>query len=368
MAVSDGFGGVDGIDGIDGIGDGLGDAAEAGGAGASLTDAHRDEAIERLKRHAAPGGVLSSEALADRVRRVYLAQTRAGVDQVLADLPRDPPWSMPVGLPPVPGEELARRPPRPLPDRRRTLVLVLGGVALVLGVGGAAVAFAPTDDSEAEPGEQAAEPADDRLPASTLPQLAVPEAPATTATTVPTTLPPVPDADDLAGLGGIPGLDLTYELRKVGVDIEPGRYLSTGTATCYWERVKSFGGTLDDIIVNGAPSGDHVIVDVAASDAGLRTQGCDFRPYAPPAAPATSFGDGDWLVGSDIAPGTYRLTEKTSTFTGDASLCRWERAADFAHDFFDTIASDYPAGADVTVDLRPDERFTSDLCGTWTHL
>jgi hypothetical protein len=354
MAGSEMFGGIEGSDVASGSGSG------------SLSDADRDEAIERLKRHAAPGGVLTSEALADRVRRVSLAQTRVGIEQVLADLPRDPPWSMPVGLPPVPGEELARRPPRMRPDRRRTLALVLGGVALVLGVGGAAVAFAPVDDDAdsggSESDEQAADPGADRLPASTLPELAVPEV-APTTTTVATTLPSLPD-----GLSGIPEPDLTYVLQKVGVDIEPGRYLATPSQGCYWERVHSFGGTLDDIIVNGAPFGRHVIVDVLASDAGLRSQGCDFRPYAPPATPATTFGDGDWLVGSDVAPGTYRLSAEVNPFTGDASLCHWERAADFTHDFFDVIADDDPAGADVTVDLHPDERFTSDMCGTWTRV
>ncbi|HEV7758828.1 MAG TPA: DUF1707 domain-containing protein [Acidimicrobiales bacterium] len=350
--------------------EGLGGLDGAAGDGGVLTEGDRLDAIDRLKRHAGPGGALSAEALADRVRRVYQAQTRAGVDQVLADLPRDPPWSMPLGLPPVPGEELAPRPGHPPRDRRRTLVFALAGVVLVAGLAAAVVAFAPVDgddeDDQADQADQAGGDPGVELPApvSTLPPLAVPEVPATTSTTRPAvTTAPV----DLPDLSGAAGLGPAFVLQKVGQDIAPGRYLSTPEVQCYWERVKGFSGTLDDVIDSGVPFGKHVIVDVLASDAGLRSQGCDFRAYAAPAAPAAAFEDGDWLVGSDVAAGSYELTEMTSELTGDASLCAWERGRDFTHDIFTVIDSGYPAGAAVTVQLNVGERFSSDMCGTWTH-
>ena len=338
--------------------EGFGGSGGFEGHGAGLSEDDRTEAIERLKRHAAPGGVLSAEALADRVRRISQAQTRAGIDQVLADLPRDPPWSMPPGLPPVPGEELARRPAPPRAAPGRTLAFVLGGLAIVAGVAGALVVFASAGDDE----DRAAETPSTELPASTLPPLAIPEAPATTATTAATTTTSL-----VVDIGALPDIEPEFVLQKVGQDIPPGRYLSTPEVSCYWERVKSFGGTINDVIINGGSYGDHLIVDVLASDAGLRSQGCDFRPYAAPANPATTFGDGDWLVGSDVAAGTYRLTEKTSELTGDASLCAWERATGFDHDYDEILDYAYPAGADVTIELHGGERFTSEMCGTWTR-
>jgi hypothetical protein len=348
MAETDGPGDFAGFEGLD------------GGEGSSIERA-RTEAIERLKRHAAPGGALSAAELADRVRRVYLAQTRVGIDQVLADLPADPPWSLAPGLPPVPGQAPAVRQRRPPTTPWRRLGFVLGALVLLVGVGAAAVVASTGDDEDAgEPDEEEADGPARQLPESTLPPLAVPEAPATTeppaTTTVPTTAP------DL----GIGYVEPEFVLQKVGQDIAAGRYLSTPELTCYWERVKSFGGTLNDVIANGGSlSGQHVIVDVLASDAGLRSQGCDFRPYAPPPTPATTFADGDWLVGSDIAPGTYRLTQPLG---GEALMCAWERATDFTFGLEgDIIDYAYPAAPDPSVQVQAGERFTSMTCGTWTR-
>jgi hypothetical protein len=340
--------------------DGFAGWEDVAGPDATPIEQHRSEAIERLKRHAVPGGALSAAALADRVRRVYLAQTRVGIDQVLADLPADPPWALSPGLPPVPGQPPAYRMQRGVTSPWRRLGVVLGALALVAGVGVVMARAATDDGDEGEQDEQAEPPQPDR-PASTLPPLVVPDAPATTEpppTTTVTTLPAGPD------LGGVGYVEPVFVLQKVGQDIAPGRYLSTPELSCYWERVEGFGGTLEDVIANGGSlSGRHVIVDVLASDAGLRSQGCDFRPYAAPAAPATTFGDGDWLVGSDVVPGTYRLTGPA----GDRSMCAWERATNFTFGFEGGVIDyAYPAGDDVSVQLGSGERFTSMTCGTWT--
>ena len=69
---------------------------------------------------------------------------------------------------------------------------------------------------------------------------------------------------------------------RVGVDIQPGTYQTSGSATsCYWVRQSGFGGTLDEIIANEFTAPGAVIVTVAASDAGFKTQGCGIWTLSP---------------------------------------------------------------------------------------
>jgi len=89
------------------------------------------------------------------------------------------------------------------------------------------------------------------------------------------------------------------------------------------------------------------------------------RPTAterPTPAPRTSFGDGVWLVGTDIAPGTYR--------TQHGDRCWWERLSCFDGTHGCIIAYDYAnnVGASI-VEIRPsDAGFSSDNCGQWSLL
>jgi hypothetical protein len=65
--------------------------------------------------------------------------------------------------------------------------------------------------------------------------------------------------------------DGTY---RVGPDIQSGTYRSTATASgCYWERLKGFSGTLDDIIANYIGI-SPTIVAIAPTDVGFRSDGC----------------------------------------------------------------------------------------------
>ncbi|MFJ8732509.1 hypothetical protein [Streptomyces bauhiniae] len=70
-------------------------------------------------------------------------------------------------------------------------------------------------------------------------------------------------------------------------------------------------------------------------------------------------GDGDFRVGTDIAPGTYRST-------GNAHhSCRWERARDAEHRLRSVIANGHTTGTAV-VAIRPtDAYFRSTGCGDW---
>ncbi|MEU9857427.1 hypothetical protein [Streptomyces sp. NPDC047974] len=62
---------------------------------------------------------------------------------------------------------------------------------------------------------------------------------------------------------------------KVGVDIAPGTYKSTGNkdAECYWERAKDATHGVDSILANDNVTGTAV-VKVTAKDAYFKTAGC----------------------------------------------------------------------------------------------
>lgn len=60
---------------------------------------------------------------------------------------------------------------------------------------------------------------------------------------------------------------------RMGVDLQAGTYRSPGGESCYWERLRGFGGQTADIIVNGAGILPQT-VKIAPTDAGFRTQGC----------------------------------------------------------------------------------------------
>ncbi|MEU3840928.1 hypothetical protein AB0E88_12955 [Streptomyces sp. NPDC028635] len=62
---------------------------------------------------------------------------------------------------------------------------------------------------------------------------------------------------------------------KVGTDIAPGTYRSTGNTddSCYWERTKDAGHSIESIIANNNVSGSAVVT-ISASDAYFKTAGC----------------------------------------------------------------------------------------------
>lgn len=67
----------------------------------------------------------------------------------------------------------------------------------------------------------------------------------------------------------IPG-DGTY---RVGVDIAPGTYVSSGNSWCYWERLSDLDGTFNSIIANDNIAGQGVVT-IKSSDAAFSNSGC----------------------------------------------------------------------------------------------
>jgi hypothetical protein len=59
----------------------------------------------------------------------------------------------------------------------------------------------------------------------------------------------------------------------VTTDIKPGTYRNSGGGTCYWARLKGFGGTLNEVIANHL-SGGSTVVTIKSTDKGFKSSGC----------------------------------------------------------------------------------------------
>jgi hypothetical protein len=124
--------------------------------------------------------------------------------------------------------------------------------------------------------------------------------------------------------------------------------------------LSGFGGSLDDIIANDFGT-SHVIVDLAASDAGFRFSRCgSFTPYAPPAGPSDSFGPGDYVVNHQVVAGTYSAP--------GGSGCYWERLRGFGGSLSDLIDNDFGSTRPIVSISPGDAGFSSNRCGAWTRV
>ena len=152
--------------------------------------------------------------------------------------------------------------------------------------------------------------------------------PTSTPTSTPTPKP---------GLG--PG---TYQ---VGTDIQPGVHAGkTGTGildSCYWERLSGVSGEFDDLIANDNAIGQFY-VEILSTDKYFKVD-CDIIPlnkWPSPTKPLSEIAPGTYLVGRDIAAGTYR----GETGTGTLDSCYWERLSGVSGEFDDLIANDNATG------------------------
>ena len=145
-------------------------------------------------------------------------------------------------------------------------------------------------------------------------------------------------------------------------EIEPGLYKSEGSFV-YWERLAGFSGELDDIIANGNPMGTS-IVEIMSTDAGFNSNGSgkwvkiedDYVGEM-----ATSFGDGMYIVGKDIEPGTYKND-------GGSGLGYWARLSGFNGELENIIANGNPEGSVIVEISESDVGFHTFGSGTWTKV
>ena len=143
-------------------------------------------------------------------------------------------------------------------------------------------------------------------------------------------------------------------------DSAPGTYRNRTAGSCYWERLKGFGGSLDEIEANSASRGP-IVVTILQTDKGFHSRGCgvlsqDLSAITP--SPASPFGDGTYIVNTDVAPGRWR-----SDGTGS---CYWERLKSFGGTLDEIITNNASTGPSI-VEIAPGDRgFHSSGCGKWT--
>ncbi|MFC7850920.1 hypothetical protein ACFUTU_20865 [Arthrobacter sp. NPDC057388] len=153
--------------------------------------------------------------------------------------------------------------------------------------------------------------------------------------------------------------DGTY---RVGTQIKPGLYKSTGGSFCYWARLSGFSGSFDDIIENDIVSG-VTYVQILPGDVGFESDGCGNWTTVPSTgARATSITrDGTYRVGIDILPGTYYGYAAASDF------CMWTTLRGFSGEYTDIVDWDIPSGWVVVTIPSGVRGFAVDGCGTLTR-
>jgi hypothetical protein len=147
---------------------------------------------------------------------------------------------------------------------------------------------------------------------------------------------------------------------QVGKEIQPGTYRTReGASGCYYARLKGFSGSFDDIIANENADGPAVVT-IAAGDAGFLSQNCGTwtQNLSQITKSTTSFAEGAYIVGTDIAPGTYK--------NDGSDGCYYARLKGFGGSFNDIIANGNPTGVAIVTIKATDKGFLSTRCGTWT--
>jgi hypothetical protein len=147
---------------------------------------------------------------------------------------------------------------------------------------------------------------------------------------------------------------------QVGKDIQPGTYRTrVGSMGCYYARLKGFGGTLDDIISNNLTDAPAVVT-IAATDKGFESHRCGTwtRNLSQITKSKTTFGEGLYIVGTDIAPGTYKNTGSEG--------CYYARLSGFGGGLDNIIANNNVDAVTIVTIAASDKGFESHRCGTWT--
>lgn len=146
---------------------------------------------------------------------------------------------------------------------------------------------------------------------------------------------------------------------QVGKDIQPGTYRTRSGSSGFYERLKGFGGTVDDIIANNNTDAPAVVT-IAATDKGFSSQGCGTwtQDLSQITQSKTTFDDGIYIVGTDFMPGTY----KNSGVQG----CYYARLSGFGGTTDSIIANNNVDAVTIVTIAASDKGFESNGCGTWT--
>ena len=172
-------------------------------------------------------------------------------------------------------------------------------------------------------------------------------------------------SEGVAGLSGITVIAPTSfgnGTRIVGVNIGAGLYRSnnTGATLCYWERLNGFGS--NNIIANDIGRGPRVVA-ISISDVGFGSSGCALwvKVTGPiTASPTAPFTEGVFMVGTDIAAGTWQSN-------GTGTSCYWARLSNFSGNN-DIIDNSFGAAPAVVTIAATDAGFEASGCGIWTKI
>jgi hypothetical protein len=151
----------------------------------------------------------------------------------------------------------------------------------------------------------------------------------------------------------------------VGSAITAGRYFSDPAPGCYWERQSGTGGSAAETIAFDFVGFDapQWIVDILASDTAFQANSaCGTWSSRARGGVQSIIPPGMWLVGTQIAPGTYRASA--------GGGCYWERLRNFTGGSDSVIASDLiPTNgtAFVTIDAADAGFMSEAACGSWTR-
>ncbi len=146
---------------------------------------------------------------------------------------------------------------------------------------------------------------------------------------------------------------------RVGRDIPARTYRATPDDSCYWARLRNFSGAINGIIANENTSGP-ALVTIKPSDKGFESSRCGTwtSSLARITKSRTRFGEGTYIVGTDIAPGTY---------SARGAGCYWARLRAFTGELSAIIANENATGRTIVTISRSDRGFTSSRCGTWSR-
>jgi hypothetical protein len=153
---------------------------------------------------------------------------------------------------------------------------------------------------------------------------------------------------------------------RVGTDMPAGRYYSDPNDGCHYTRVRSFGGSSADVITDNFVqfNAPQWIVDLSSTDAGFVTDAnCGKWFTTPREGLKVTITPGMWIVGAQIAPGSYR-TESS------APGCYWQRLTNFGGATDAIIANNLTnsAGPQIVTIASTDVGFSSNVeCGTWSR-
>ena len=149
--------------------------------------------------------------------------------------------------------------------------------------------------------------------------------------------------------------------KVVGKDIQPSTRTRHDSSGCYFARLKGFSGSVDDILANDNTDA-RVVVTILPTDAGFQSSNCDTwsSDLSAVTTSKTSFGDGDFIVGTDMVPGTYR--------NSGSSGCYWARLSGFDHTLDNILANDKTDAQAVVTIAASDKGFESSNCGTWNKV